>query len=106
MGRRIFSCLKGKKCFQKKNAFLYPLENPPKRVSSPLPFSRSTGSLRQSIPSPKRGLRNFWEDVSTAALKISHSGLHLRNISSNENDRKRGKAFFKMKAGMNSDGSE
>jgi hypothetical protein len=64
------------------------------------------GGLQQWIPSPEKGLRNSWEDVSTAALEISLSGPQLRNFSNNENDRKRGKAFFKMKVGMNSDGSE
>jgi hypothetical protein len=67
----LWRALKGKKVFKKKNAFFYPLESCPKGMSSPLPSSRSMGILRQLIPLPEKGLRNFWEDVPTAALEIS-----------------------------------
>jgi hypothetical protein len=66
----------------KKNAFPFPPEMLPR------------GSSWQSIPLRGKGLKNFREDVFTAALEISVSGPQLRNFSSNENDRMREKAFF------------
>jgi hypothetical protein len=43
---------------------------------------------------PEKGFRNLWEDVPTAALEISLSRPQPRNFSSDENDRKREKAFL------------